>query len=148
MDKVKYAQQIFSANCNCAQATLVGLASDKIDEKSLLLLSSAFGGGIAQQGKTCGVVTGALMALGLEFGYISVDSAQSKADLYSKANRFINEFKERNGSDNCNDLTGYDITCPKEKKLAAEQGVFKRKCPLLVASAIEIMQNVLAEPKE
>ncbi|TLX78263.1 C_GCAxxG_C_C family protein [Labilibacter sediminis] len=142
MDKNKVAQLKFSNGCNCAQAVLVALAPKSINDDNLLLIASAFGGGVAQQGKTCGVVTGALMALGLHKGYTE-SNLDDKAEFYVKAQRFIEEFKQKNGSDQCKKLIGYDISIASEKEKAREQEVFKNECPKFLDSAIEIMEKII-----
>ncbi len=143
MNKQKLANEKFLNGCNCAQATLSALAADKLDEKTLQLIASAFGGGIAQQGKTCGAVTGALMALGLNEGYDQSSKEAGKPLVNAKANEFIGRFIKENGSDYCEKLINYNVGIPEERKLAVQAGVFTRKCPLYVESAVKIMENLL-----
>lgn len=56
----------FSEGMNCAQAIFTSFAEQiGLDAESALKISTAFGGGIAQTGATCGAVTGALMVISL-----------------------------------------------------------------------------------
>ncbi|WP_066633075.1 C-GCAxxG-C-C family protein [Labilibacter marinus] len=146
-DKLKLAQDKFSNNCNCAQSALIGLASDKLDVNALEMMSSAFGGGIAQQGKTCGAITGALMALGVYEGYTEAQTANKPA-MYNKAQAFLKEFERQNGSSQCCDLLGYDMSIPEEKAKAVESGLFNSLCPKLVMSAVEIMDEIIHSKPE
>ncbi|MCW3804861.1 C-GCAxxG-C-C family protein [Plebeiibacterium marinum] len=143
MNKNAIAKEKFSASCNCAQSVLVALAGDVANDNTLQLMASAFGGGIAQTGNTCGAVTGALMALGIKNGYTQAGSAEDKAELYRMANDFLRSFQEKNGSCNCKDLIKYDISVAGEKEKARNAGVFTNLCPVFVVSAVEIMDDIL-----
>ncbi len=146
MNKLEIATNRFKNNCNCAQSSLVALASDQFEEKTLQLIASSFGGGISQQGNTCGAVIGSLMALGLKRGYTDVNNnADAKINHYKLANKFITSFKEKFGSDQCKELIQYDISNPEEKLQAKEKGVFDQICPRYVMGAVEIMNNILKE---
>ena len=59
---------------------------------------------MARHQMTCGAVTGALMALGLEFGRGANDLSQKTGITYDKANVLFEEFLKRNGSINCKEL--------------------------------------------
>lgn len=142
MNNDQFAQLKFKNGCNCAQSVLIALARDKVNENTLLLISSAFGGGMAQQGNTCGVVSGALMALGLSCGYTE-NNIENKPICYAKARLFTEEFTKNHGSQICKELIGYDISIPEEKEKAIKEGVFENKCPNLVSSAILIMENIM-----
>jgi len=142
MSKKDLAKEIFKKT-NCAQATLVALAGDKIDITTLQLIGSSFGGGIAQQGKTCGAVTGSLMALGIKKGYTEMEAPEVKSEFYLIANQFINEFKLYFGSDQCKDLIHYDMTDPDQKAKAREEGIFNNLCPKFVEGAVMIMEKYI-----
>ncbi len=142
MNRKELALEMFTKT-NCAQSTLVALAGDQVDPNILQLVGSSFGGGIAQQGKTCGAVSGALMALGIKKGYTENASIEIKSEFYKKANCFINEFKADFGSDQCNELIKCDISDPKQKEKAKVEGVFINICPKFVAAAVHIMDKLI-----
>ena len=60
------ALTLFKGGQFCSQAVL-SVFCDELDLSPLLALkvASGFGGGMGRMGKTCGVVTGAFIALGL-----------------------------------------------------------------------------------
>ena len=62
------ATELHESGCNCCQAVL-GACCDKwnLDPDTAYRLGAFFGGGM-RRGEVCGAVTGALMALGLEYG--------------------------------------------------------------------------------
>ncbi len=142
MNNQEFALEKFHNGCNCAQASLIALAPNFIDESTLQLIASPFGGGMAQQGNTRGAVTGALMALGIQQGY-NQDIPEKKQELYEKANRFLSVFKEKHGTTICKELIGIDISDPNEKQKAAESGIFETKCPAFVSSSVQLMNEIL-----
>lgn len=125
---------------NCAQSVLGAIGPDKgLDEKTCLIISSAFGGGMARQGEVCGAVTGALMAIGLdECKTMSSDPAGTRARLYSRAEAFMIEFKQRSGSLQCRELTGCDLRTPKGQEKF--KPLHHSLCEKLIAGAIEILE--------
>ncbi len=142
INKKELALEMFKKT-NCAQATLVALAREKMDPKSLQLIGSAFGGGVAQQGKTCGAVNGALMALGILKGYNEFVDLEVKNKFYAVANEFITLFKEKYGSDQCKELINYDISDKEQKVKAKNEGIFDNLCPTFVSGAVEIMEELI-----
>ena len=77
---------------NCAQSVLIPYAREcGMDEETAGRLGTHFGGGM-RMGSVCGAVTGTLMVLGaMGFGE-------------EESRRLLREFRERNGSVNCNEL--------------------------------------------
>ena len=69
MTKPERAVDLFARQFNCAQAILGAYGPDEgLDERRCLTIAAPFGGGIARLGETCGVVTAAIMVLGLRHG--------------------------------------------------------------------------------
>lgn len=67
MTKTEIALDRFENGFNCSQSTFSVFAEElDLDLESALRVAGAFGGGIAGTGSTCGIVTGALMAIGLK----------------------------------------------------------------------------------
>ncbi len=132
----------FSEGFACSPAVFSAFASGfGLSDEMALKIASSFGGGMARSGKTCGAVTGGLMALGLKFGFTSPDG---KDATYSIAMDFMRRFKERHGSLVCSELIGFDISTRENREQAKNAGVFTSVCPLLVCDAAEIVQEMLA----
>lgn len=142
----KQASEYFAEGFNCAQSVLAAHAEQfGLEPETALRISAAFGGGMGRQGEVCGAVTGALMALGLQYGAISADDKESKELTHSLAHKFLDEFAQMNGSFLCKELLGYRIGDPEERKKAQESGVFSTVCPRLVKEASEMLDEMLAE---
>ncbi len=91
------AEQEKTPHRNCCQKTLMGTRHNKIEEETAIALGSYFGGGM-RRGEVCGVVTGGLMALGL----------QQREDGEQLAKDFMDDFQCRYGSLLCRDILGPD----------------------------------------
>jgi len=100
------AEKYFREGYNCPQTMLLAF-QDKltlpIDE--LLKLSSAFGGGMSRMREDCGAVTGAMMVIGLLYGF-NEPEAKRKAELYEMGQEFMRTFEEKEGALLCRDLLG------------------------------------------
>lgn len=134
--------QLFSEGCNCAQATLEGIAPENLSSQQIQLVCSAFGGGMARQGKTCGAISGALMGIGLQHGYTQATKEGKSEACVDLSQLFMSEFTKMFGATDCKDLIGYDISDAEKKAAASKSGVFKTLCPKYVAGAIQIVQKL------
>jgi C_GCAxxG_C_C family probable redox protein len=111
-----------------------------LPDEMALKIAAPFGAGMVRAGKTCGAVTGGLMALGLKYGYTS---PEDKDATYGIAQEFMHLFEEQHGSLTCRELIGFDITTPERRALAQQSGVFENICPHLVGDAVEIVASLL-----
>jgi C_GCAxxG_C_C family probable redox protein len=142
--KSENAIYYFSNGFNCSQAVLASFGQEYgVSGDECLKLACAFGGGIARRQMTCGAVTGALMVLGLKFGWGRNDDISKKTATYEKANEFIEEFTERNGSINCRELLrGLDMNDPEDQKMIEKLELFQTICVKYIRDAVEIAQRM------
>ena len=104
------------AHRNCCQSVFAAFCGDYgISADTAFRLAACFGGGM-QRGEICGAATGALMALGLEFGH-----GEKSRRL---ALEFLNRFEAKTGSLLCRELkingSGKEwLSCPNLVRLAA-----------------------------
>ena len=145
MTKSEKALELFANNFNCSQAVLTAFAADfGLEEELALKLGTSFGGG-ARNAEICGAVSGALLVLGLKYGhYVATDNEQ-KSRSYAIAVDYTNRFKETHGSIVCRDLLKYDLTIPEEAACIKEKCLFAEICPKMIKSAVEILEDVLAD---
>lgn len=143
MSKVEQAVSCFGEGFSCAQAVLSSYGPQfGLEREAALRVAGAFGGGIAHMGQTCGVVTGALMVIGLQHGKTQAEDDEAKEMCYDLAREFVERFKARNRSITCKELLGLDISIAEEKLLAQEQDIFNTLCPRLVQDAAEIIEQL------
>jgi C_GCAxxG_C_C family probable redox protein len=140
------ATQTFSQGFNCAQSVLYTYGKQYFTEPTMALkLASAFGAGITYRGETCGAVTGALMALGLQFGYSEVEMELTKQRCMGISKEFTALFEQKHGAIQCKQLLKVDISTPEGLQSAREQGLFGTVCPGLIESASEILDELLTK---
>ncbi len=95
-----------------------------------------------RNGDTCGAVTGAIMVLGLRCGSEECTTAAGRAEVYRKVREFSRRFRERNGFLHCRDLLGCDTSTPEGHAKARELNLFRTRCPDLVESAADILEEM------
>ena len=140
MKKSQIATENFKT-LNCAQSVLLSFARDvNLDEKSAKRIALGFGGGMGM-GETCGAVTGAYMVLGLKAQAEGKSIQEMKAETKAAVRRFNELFNAKHCSLNCKKLLGVDISTPEGAAAANENNLFDSVCPLLVASACEILEE-------
>ena len=145
MDRAKKAVEIFLQKYNGAQAVLSVFADEGgLPQEKALLIGSCFGGGM-RCGEVCGAVTGSLMALGLRFGYSTVENPGDKQRSNALACSFEEKFKEKHSTIICKDLLGYDLSKPDDMKMLEELGYFATRCPRYIEDAVRIVEVLTAQ---
>jgi C_GCAxxG_C_C family probable redox protein len=139
------ALERFTKKFNCAESVLMGLVEAfDLDCSCAPRIATAFGGGMAGFGHVCGALTGAMMALGLEFGRDCADDIEAKALTYSKVCELFAAFRDRFESIQCFDLIGIDLTTPEGQQKATELDLHNNICPDYVAFAAEEAAKLMA----
>lgn len=145
MTHVNKAKELFGQKYHCSQALLAAFAEDLgLTEKQALKLGGCFGGGMCK-GEVCGACTGALMVLGLKYGQCELDDLDSRFKTNDITVRFLELFRNENGSYICRELLGCDLATPTGKEYAIEHKLFTDFCPQLVVSAVKITEQLLNE---
>ena len=103
---------------HCSQAVLA-VFNEYIDKDFALKISSCFGRGM-RKGEVCGAATGALMVLGVVFGYSDKDDLENKKLSNKIANDFMDLFKEKFNSYLCRDIIGERCICANYVAFAVE----------------------------
>jgi len=147
MDLTDIAESRFRSGYSCSQSVFSALAERwNISPDVSLKIAAGFGGGLAQSARTCGCVTGAIMAIGLTQRGISPEVNRSeKEKTYEVCRRFMRAFEERNGSTLCSELLGCNISTPEGLAEARREGLFQSRCPKLVRDAVEIVRDMLPD---
>ena len=139
------AREYLASGYNCAQSVLKAVLEEKgIFFEEAMSLSSGFGGGIAGEGRTCGAVSGAIMAIGVLNGLNSKDVVQSKEHTYKLSGVLIERLKEKFETTQCYELIGVDMKDAEAKKAARERGVFSDQCSEFVATSVKIVLDLFS----
>jgi C_GCAxxG_C_C family probable redox protein len=115
-----------------------------LEYQTAVRVSAGFGGGM-YLGSACGAVTGAILAIGLKYGGVGMQSGVRTARL---TQAFAERFKATHGSINCTELLGgvdlskLDFDKPEVFRALLEKNVFA-VCPGLVRDATQIVDDML-----
>jgi C_GCAxxG_C_C family probable redox protein len=142
----KVALEMFMQNFNCAEVVLTGLVREfGLDCGCVPRIATAFGGGMGGQGRVCGALSGAMMALGLKFGRECAEDNESKAVTYGKVRELFRLFESEFGTCSCFDLIGIDLTTPEGLQQAKAVGLHANICAkyvrFVVAAASEMLES-------
>ncbi len=145
MTHAEKADKYFCDKFHCSQSVLAAFADELgITEEQALKLGACFGSGM-RKGEVCGACTGALMVLGLKYGQYIKDDMESRIRANTVNDRFLNDFKGKNGSYICNELLKCDITTQEGVAYALENKLFTEFCPAMVKSAVEITEKIISD---
>ena len=143
----KKAMDLFKEGCNCAQAVFLAF-EDKynIDQKTALMLSSSFGGGMGRLREVCGAVSGMFLIVGCLYGYSDPKAFEEKAELYARIQELAASFRETYGSIVCRELLspGTATTNPVPER-RTEEYYKKRPCPEQIGEAAAILEQYIKE---
>ena len=119
MNRSEEAYKLFVIDkYHCSQA-VAAVFPEYIDPNLALKISSCFGGGM-RKGEVCGAATGALMVLGVIFGYSDKNDLENKKLSNEIANNFMDTFKKKFNSYLCKDIIGERNVCGMYVKFAVE----------------------------
>lgn len=141
-DRVK---ELFESGYNCSQSVVLAFKDElNLDEKTLAMMASCFGGGMGRLREVCGTVSGMFMVYGLMNGYYIPKDNVHKTENYKAVQELAAEFKRRNGSIICRELLGLDkpegTYIPSER---TEEYYKKRPCGQLAKIAVEVLEEYL-----
>lgn len=143
MTHTEKANKYFCDKFHCSQSILAAFADELgITEEQALKLGACFGSGM-RKGEVCGACTGALMILGLKYGQYIKDDMESRNRANLVNDKFLDEFKKKNGSYICNELLKCDISTKEGVAFALENKLFTEFCPEMVKSAVLITEEII-----
>ena len=136
---------LFGRCIHCSQI-VAGAYAQRLgyDYDEVVRLAAPFGGGMFC-GETCGAVAGAMLVLGMKYGYSQPDDRETDLLCREKAREFHAAFTVRHGSTVCKTLLGYDTSGPEGLRLAREEGRIAEACPRFVLDAMEILDTMMED---
>lgn len=141
------ARNYFLEGYNCSQSVFLAFCDlTGFDEKTALLVSSSFGGGMGRLREVCGAVSGMFMAAGVLYGYTDPKAGPEKMEHYKRIQELAASFKERNSSIVCRDILGKIAEdksfIPSER---TEEYYKSRPCAKMVEDATEILEKYIEQ---
>jgi len=94
-------------------------------------------------GNICGAVSGAVLVIGLKYGKTKPGDDAATKKTRARVREFMKQFTARDGSVNCTELLGYNLSNPDEYEKARDSKLFVTKCPELVRDAAAILEKIL-----
>ena len=143
MTRRELGEKYFKEGYNCAQSVALAFKDlINVDEKTLLMLCSSFGGGMGRLREVCGAVSGLFIVVGLKEGYYDNHDIEGKKAHYQKVQHLAGEFKKINGSYVCRELLNLNEQTSAPTPEARTNAYYKKRpCTLLVGDACEILEN-------
>ena len=143
MDTPRRAGELFESGWYCAESVLLAVAEQRgIDSEFVPCIATGLCGGVARTGGTCGALTGAVLALGLELGRMSPD--ESVEPCYAATQELLTRFEAEHGSIRCTDLTGCDLGTDEGQAAFKATGA-RHECTRFTEAATRIVLEILDE---
>jgi C_GCAxxG_C_C family probable redox protein len=144
MTKADDAYRCFMSRFTCSAAVFSTFSNDLgLDPDTAKKIACGFGAGISKTGNICGAVSGGIMVIGLKYGMTRAGDEAATEKTRALTRQFIREFTARNGSINCTELLGHDMSMPDGYTAAKDSGLFLSKCPALVRDSADILEKIL-----
>lgn len=136
------ADDLMSHGFHCSQCVFPYAAYRLgMDRGEAFRLSAGLGGGCFH-GDSCGAVTGAILALGLAYGFDQPDALEEDKRLIARVREFEARFQAAHGACLCRELLGgFDKADPDAQP---PEGVYQN-CPDYCATACRILDEMLRE---
>ena len=117
----------------------------EVDER-ITRMATVLPGGLSLRGGTCGILLGALGAVGLKYGSVKRSERQLCGKLGLRVHDFFEELtREKYGTVNCRDISGCDFTKPEEAR-AYIGSAAQDRCAVLLADTVRFVLPLLDDP--
>lgn len=144
MDRMKRASEYHQKGFNCCQSVVAAFSDlTGLSEQESFNVGGGFGAG-AGTGELCGAIAGGVMALGLLTPVDPADPVGSKKRTLAKAKELQRRFSEKFGHLRCQDLRTNSTPQEAETSAAKRLGI-TRHCTIMIATAVEIVEEMLEE---
>lgn len=144
MKRKEKTRALFKEGFSCSQAVLAAFSEEfGLPAETALRIGQGFGGGIARTADICGAVTGGIMVIGLKYGRTRAEDEAAREKTYALVRELLRRFRARHGTLACKDLLGCDIGTPEGLERSNGSKLHEHLCPLLLDSAVEILEDGL-----
>ncbi|MBA4318152.1 MAG: hypothetical protein C0412_07105 [Flavobacterium sp.] len=144
MNRVEKALELYQSGLSCSQAVF-SVFADKfdMDQKAMLKIAGGFGGGVGGSGLLCGVVSGAVMVIGLKYGSVEGADTDSKSRTKEIVRGFMNEFSKEYGAIDCKCLLGFDMNKPEDLEYIHNNNITRKTCPKFIEFTINELEKII-----
>ena len=148
MDRCELAFHYHQTGHNCAQSVLLAFSDlTGLDTKTAAAITGGLGGGVGgSHQELCGAANGAALVLGLLYPFTEGTDGEARRRVYSLTKEFHTRFQSRfGGLTRCGDLLRSRIQPTEEMTPAAVRVGAAKHCDILVVTAVEILEQMIAE---
>jgi C_GCAxxG_C_C family probable redox protein len=143
-------ERYISQSGNCAQSSFKALSEQFGLENEAILKALTPMPGIAETGKTCGVVIGSLMVMGLIYGRDNLDDWKKYRDSLEPTGKFVRQFEEIFGSSMCGDIVEKEFGKRLNLRDPGDRQEFLEgdpavKCGIVAKKGVEIAANIILD---
>jgi C_GCAxxG_C_C family probable redox protein len=143
--KSEESGKVFRSGFNCAQSVFIPFAAESgLGRAEAARIASAFGAGMGRMQETCGAVTGALMSIGLRFGFERAEDQAGKDLALKKTKELLASFKAEFGTLLCKELLGLDLNTEEGQRFHKESGQREQVCAACVMRAAALVEAMRA----
>ncbi|MCD4696966.1 MAG: C-GCAxxG-C-C family protein [Bacteroidales bacterium] len=138
---INKSKELFDSGYGCAEAVLMAVAEYKNIQSELIpRIATGFCAGAGRTNNMCGAVTGAIIAINLNYGR---NTNEEDKDLnYRKVQEFIKIFQLKSGSVQCTELTGCDLSSEEGRQQFKDLNIHP-KCKEFVGEATKTVLEIL-----
>lgn len=151
MDHCELAYQYHQTGYNCAQSVLLAFSDlTGLDTQTAASIAGGLGGGVGgSHSELCGAASGAALVLGLLYPQTEGSDSTAKRRIYGLTKEFYTRFQSRfGGLTRCGDLLRSRLQPTEEMTPAAVRVGADKHCDILVVTAVEILEQMIAELRE
>lgn len=148
MDRCKLAFEYHQTGYNCAQCVLLAFSDlTGLDERTSAALAGGLGGGVGgSHSELCGAANGAALVLGLLYPFTEGTDGEARRRVAGLTREFYTRFQSRfGGLTRCGDLLRSRIQPTEELTPAAVRMGADKHCDILIVTAVEILEQIIAE---
>ncbi len=144
MKEIEKGCNTFREGFNCSQSVFTVFSRRfGIDRETALKLSCGFGAGFGREQETCGALSGGIMVIGLHLGQYLPDDTEAKERTYSTVRKFLERFREINGTTICSRLLNCDLNTEAGSKKYTEENLKENVCVKCVSDAIRLVEETI-----
>ena len=147
MDRCANAYQYHRDGYNCAQSVVAAFL-DQLDltKEQAMAMAGGFGGGVGgTRSEMCGAVSGAILVLSLLTPHTEGADTVGKKQVYGVAKEFHQRYAEAfGGLTRCGELLKARPAVNEKTQAAARLGITAH-CDVMIVTAVEIVETMLAE---
>ena len=144
MNRFEKANAYHDKGFNCCQSVVAAFSDiTGLSEQESFNIAGGFGGGAGTR-ELCGAISGAIMTLGLLTPVDPENPVASKQRTVALSKELQKRFREKFGALRCEDLLK-NPSKPSEATPAALRMGITGHCSMMIVTAVEIVEEILAE---